>query len=127
MVLGVKRAQRDYSLTFKLALVEQIEKGELKVGTGCFGYWPSTVCWCHPGGVSQEYPQFSPFLPSSQLAQGWAELVNPVAPEQVWVADITYLPAKSGPLYLSLVADAYSRKIVGHKIVGHQVHGGMHA
>ncbi|MBL0442925.1 IS3 family transposase, partial [Aeromonas veronii] len=26
---GVKRTQRDYSLTFKLALVEQIEKGEL--------------------------------------------------------------------------------------------------
>ncbi|MFM4842991.1 IS3 family transposase, partial [Aeromonas veronii] len=29
MGLGVKRTQRDYSLTFKLALVEQIEKGEL--------------------------------------------------------------------------------------------------
>ncbi|KAE9629929.1 IS3 family transposase, partial [Aeromonas veronii] len=26
---GVKRTLRDYSLTFKLALVEQIEKGEL--------------------------------------------------------------------------------------------------
>ncbi len=26
---GMKRTQRDYSLTFKLALVEQIEKGEL--------------------------------------------------------------------------------------------------
>ncbi|MGL5305049.1 MAG: hypothetical protein ACRC9Y_02410 [Aeromonas veronii] len=26
---GVKRAQRDYSRTFKLSLVEQIEKGEL--------------------------------------------------------------------------------------------------
>ncbi|MFM5371705.1 IS3 family transposase, partial [Aeromonas veronii] len=26
---GVKRTHRDYSLTFKLALVEQIEKGEL--------------------------------------------------------------------------------------------------
>ncbi|MBL0592208.1 IS3 family transposase, partial [Aeromonas veronii] len=26
---GVKRTQRDYSLTFKLSLVEQIEKGEL--------------------------------------------------------------------------------------------------
>lgn len=38
MGLGVKRAQRDYSLTFKLALVEQTEKGELKVGTGCFRY-----------------------------------------------------------------------------------------
>ncbi|HHQ4770799.1 TPA: IS3 family transposase, partial [Aeromonas veronii] len=41
---------------------------------------------------------------------------------QVWVADITYLPARSGPLYLSLVTDAYSRKIVGH-----HVHEGMHA
>lgn len=26
---GVKRTQRDYSLTFKLAVVNQIEKGEL--------------------------------------------------------------------------------------------------
>jgi putative transposase len=48
--------------------------------------------------------------------------VMPVAPEQVWVADITYLPAKSGPLYLSLVTDAYSRKIVGHHL-----HQGLHA
>lgn len=48
--------------------------------------------------------------------------ITAVAPEQVWVADITYLPAKSGPLYLSLVTDAYSRKIVGH-----HVHEGLHA
>ncbi|MFM5509586.1 integrase core domain-containing protein [Aeromonas rivipollensis] len=27
--------------------------------------------------------------------------ITVVAPEQVWVADITYLPARSGPLYLS--------------------------
>ena len=44
------------------------------------------------------------------------------APEHVWVADITYLPTRSGPLYLSLVTDAYSRKIVGH-----HVHEGLHA
>ncbi|MBW3814827.1 IS3 family transposase, partial [Aeromonas hydrophila] len=42
-------------------------------------------------------------------------------PEQVWVADITYLPARSGSLYLSLMMDAYSRKI------GHHVYEGMHA
>ncbi|MGM7284922.1 IS3 family transposase, partial [Pseudomonas guariconensis] len=29
MVHGVKRTQRDYSLTFKLAVVDQVEKGEL--------------------------------------------------------------------------------------------------
>jgi len=35
------------------------------------------------------------------------------ASEQVWVADITYLPTQGKFLYLSLVTDAYSRKIVG--------------
>ena len=36
---GVKRTQRDYSLTFKLSLVEQIEKGELtyKQAQVCYG------------------------------------------------------------------------------------------
>lgn len=35
------------------------------------------------------------------------------ASEQVWVADITYLPTADKFVYLSLVSDAYSRKIVG--------------
>lgn len=34
-------------------------------------------------------------------------------PEQVWVADITYLPTRQQCVYLSLVTDACSRKIVG--------------
>lgn len=37
-------------------------------------------------------------------------------PEQLWVADITYLPTKTGEAYLSLVTDACSRKIVGYHI-----------
>jgi transposase InsO family protein len=36
--------------------------------------------------------------------------------EQVWVADITYLPTQERCVYLSLVTDAYSRKIVGHHV-----------
>lgn len=39
--------------------------------------------------------------------------VRPTASEQVWVADITYLPTGDKFAYLSLVTDAYSRKIVG--------------
>lgn len=38
----------------------------------------------------------------------------PQRPEQVWAADITYLPVREGEAYLSLVTDAYSRKIVEH-------------
>jgi putative transposase len=37
-------------------------------------------------------------------------------PEQVWVSDITYIPTKQGNSYLSLVTDAYSRKIVGYHL-----------
>ena len=35
------------------------------------------------------------------------------APNQIWVADITYIPTHQGWLYLAGVLDLYSRKIVG--------------
>ncbi|WP_343703864.1 IS3 family transposase [Chitinophaga sp.] len=35
---------------------------------------------------------------------------------QLWVSDITYLRTEKGFLYLSLVTDAYSRKIVGYHL-----------
>jgi len=41
---------------------------------------------------------------------------SPEKPEQLWVADITYLPTVSGNTYLSLVTDAYSRKVVGYHV-----------
>jgi transposase InsO family protein len=44
------------------------------------------------------------------------EQVTALEPEQVWVADITYLPLRSGTAYLSLVTDACSRKIVGYHV-----------
>lgn len=38
---------------------------------------------------------------------------TPSAPNQLWVSDITYIEGKDRFLYLSLITDAYSRKIVG--------------
>jgi putative transposase len=35
------------------------------------------------------------------------------APNQLWVADITYVPTWAGFLYLAVVLDAFSRRIVG--------------
>lgn len=40
----------------------------------------------------------------------------PSKPNQLWVADITYVPLTQGFLYLSLITDAYSHKIMGYKI-----------
>ncbi|WPO78915.1 IS3 family transposase [Flavobacterium sp. KACC 22761] len=34
-------------------------------------------------------------------------------PEQVWVSDITYVGKRENPCYLSLITDAYSKKIMG--------------
>lgn len=38
----------------------------------------------------------------------------PVRAEQVWVSDITYVATVKGQAYVSLITDAYSRKIVGY-------------
>ena len=38
----------------------------------------------------------------------------PVMPNQLWVSDITYIVLENGFAYLSLITDAYSRKIVGY-------------
>jgi putative transposase len=37
-------------------------------------------------------------------------------PEQVWVSDITYIGKREKPCYLSLITDAYSKKIVGYEV-----------
>jgi transposase InsO family protein len=41
------------------------------------------------------------------------------APNQVWVADITYVPTRQGFLFLAVVLDAYSRRIVGWSMARH--------
>jgi transposase InsO family protein len=42
--------------------------------------------------------------------------VRPVRPEQICVADITFLRLKEGFCYLHLVTDAYSKKIMGYEL-----------
>ncbi len=41
---------------------------------------------------------------------------HPQKPCQLWVADITYVPFSKGFLYLSLITDAYSHKVMGYHI-----------
>jgi len=49
----------------------------------------------------------------------WPDLTGNVittAIEQLWVSDITYLRTENGFVYLSLITDAYSRKIIGYHV-----------
>jgi transposase InsO family protein len=48
-----------------------------------------------------------------------AERLVPTAPNQVWVSDLTYVPTAQGWLYLALVMDLWSRRIVGWAMADH--------
>ena len=41
------------------------------------------------------------------------------APDQLWVADITYVPTWAGFLYLAVVLDVWSRRVVGWAMATH--------
>lgn len=55
----------------------------------------------------------------------WSDLLKDTrdkelsATEQVWVSDITYLRTAAGFVYLSLITDAFSHKIVGYHLSQH--------
>lgn len=42
--------------------------------------------------------------------------LDPIKAHQIWVSDITYISTREGFMYLALITDAYSRKIVGFDI-----------
>jgi putative transposase len=42
-----------------------------------------------------------------------------LGPDKLWVADITFVPTANGFLYLAVVLDAWSRKIVGWSMANH--------
>jgi len=48
-----------------------------------------------------------------------AQAPQATAPNQVWVADITYIHTREGWLYLAAILDLYSRKIVGWAMSEH--------
>ena len=44
------------------------------------------------------------------------EKIDIKRPEQAWVSDITYIGTRKNPIYLALVTDSYSKKIVGYNV-----------
>ncbi len=42
-----------------------------------------------------------------------------VAPNLLWVTDLTYVPTRSGMAYVCFIVDAFSRRIVGWRVASH--------
>jgi len=54
--------------------------------------------------------------PSPNLLEGRP---LPSAPNLVWAGDITFIPTSSGWLYLAVIIDLYSRRVVGWSLADH--------
>jgi putative transposase len=60
-----------------------------------------------------EWPKTTNFNPNLPVFKNLIKRVKVTARSQVWVADITYIRTQEGFMYLALITDRWSRKIVG--------------
>ena len=63
---------------------------------------------------SSEYPRTTSSYHCLPVFENLIKDQAPTRPNQIWVADITYLRTEEGCLFLSLITDKMSRKIVGY-------------
>jgi transposase InsO family protein len=61
------------------------------------------------------------FRPKTTMVSGSAApnriaAVEPTGPDQIWVSDITYIATAEGWLYLAVILDLFSRRVVGWKL-----------
>jgi putative transposase len=70
------------------------------------------------GFKSRVVRKFTPTTPTTDPTKVPApnllgQVFTATAPNQKWVTDITYLPTTAGWIYLAVVLDLFSRKVVG--------------
>ena len=63
-----------------------------------------------------EWPKTTNFDPNLPVFRNLIKRLKVNGPNQVWVADITYIRTEKAFLYLGLITDHWSRKIVGWRL-----------
>lgn len=63
--------------------------------------------------VAAEYPRTTQSYHNLPVFRNLVKDLEVQSPNQVWVSDLTYLRTVEGFVYLALITDKYSRKIVG--------------
>ena len=68
-------------------------------------------------------PAFKPSTTDSRhgfrVYANLAARMEPMAPDRLWVADITYVRLKASFVYMAVILDAYSRKVIGWSLADH--------
>jgi transposase InsO family protein len=55
-------------------------------------------------------------IAGERVAPNLIKDLEPSSPDQIWVSDITYVSTLEGWLYLAVILDLFSRKVVGWKL-----------
>jgi transposase InsO family protein len=63
--------------------------------------------------IPAPYPRTTQSYHNLPVFRNLIEQTAATQPNEIWVSDLTYLRTMEGYLYLALITDAYSRKIVG--------------
>ena len=63
-----------------------------------------------------EWPKTTHLDPNLPVFKNLIKRWSTTGPNQVWVADITYIRTREGFMYLALITDRWSRKIVGYHL-----------
>ena len=63
-----------------------------------------------------EWPKTTQVDPNLPVFKNLVKRLTSTGPNQVWVADITYIRTQEAFLYLGLITDRWSRKIVGYHL-----------
>jgi transposase InsO family protein len=66
--------------------------------------------------VAAQYPHTTQSYHKLPVFRNLAKELEVKAPNEVWVSDLTYLRTVEGFLFLALITDKYSRKIVGWNV-----------
>jgi len=66
--------------------------------------------------VAAAYPRTTQSYHALPVFRNLVKELSVQAPNEVWVSDLTYLRTVEGFLYLALITDKYSRKIVGWNV-----------
>ena len=75
-------------------------------------------------GVCATRTRYGTGIVADPRVAGTPDLVNQAfraqRPDQLWVADVTYVPTTAGWLYLATVLDVFSRRVIGWSMASHR-------
>jgi putative transposase len=121
-----KRAQKDAALSVKIRAIHREHKGrygsprihhELREQGDRVGRKRVARLMCTAGLHGQKPRRFRKTTDSRHGYRPAPNLLerdfSAPAPNRVWVGDITYVPVRDGWLYLAVLLDLFSRRIVG--------------